>query len=186
MKYVIIALVALSALFVTQHLRAEFSVPKPFSQEDLVKVASRAPDTQVLADVYFVKPYPIQNLSLFMRDAGVRLKSFTVATQTQTSGYTLSLGKDIQEAVNEYMRDKVLFSQRLLDMQGQMIISEKSTDIAKALEKSNQQIKLNQSIDIEITSIEVIGSAQAVLRWQSVNSQNVSIKHVFDATYMKQ
>lgn len=187
MKYVIIAVLAIGALFTAQQLYAEFSMPKPLSKEDLAKVASRAPDTQMLAVVEFNQAQALQNLEMFINDSGVQLKSFTVATENRTSGYVLVPDRSIQEAVSEYQRDRIIFGQKTTEMTEQI-----STTIEKdSNTKKSPSNYVSQSYEQDlspscVTSIEVIGSAGAVLRWQTVNNQNVSIKYVFDVTRMKQ
>jgi|GEM_PF-5251569 len=181
MKYVIITVLAMGALFTVLQLQTQPHTPKQFSQTELIDLAQRAPQTQVLASATIIQPISLRQLSIVAKSANVAVNSFTVKQDISTSGYVLQKGENLDGAISTYLRDHELFSQKRFQMQSEMLSIEKDYQLAKALQDSSDQINQTTQKESLVVSIEVTSSAQEIFSWQNIN-RNIIFTQVIDVS----
>lgn len=107
-----------------------FSAPPPVNErivkadERFNKVIKETPAKPVEAVVFFSNDMSLEKVRTGLSNAPFSVKGFRHGTQSYSGGYSLSYGKTVDEAVQNYQRDHLLFLQKRTEIEGDMLNTE--------------------------------------------------------------
>jgi len=133
------------------------------AQEKFASVLTQNPQQTVSAAIFFTNDMSIAQIKEAIGGERFSIKAFRHGTQSYSGGYMLNSGETLDQAMNSYVRDHVLFLTRRMQMENRLLNTEKDPKLLEAVSADlRAAVQMKADFDrhgLRIIGIDVVGSA---------------------------
>lgn len=176
MKSIITLLFLCSLVFpIVSHSASSSEARVLVAQERFNQVLQKTPDKIIDVIAFFTNDITLENLRTELQNVPLKVKGFRHGTQSYSGGYSLNLNETLDEAIENYRRDHVLFTEKRMDIEDNLLSTETDEGLRLAFVKYRKEAEQMKQ-DFEERGLRIIG---VELYGKAKDIQNFKDEHGF-------